>query len=204
MPFPSLHHPFWIVPVETCGGVSRDDWLRAANRTDAELWKQVQRNRTPATPSPSPMPMPSAEAATGNVERPPLPARPAPSPPLNAKRNGTPTRCGLTAEHRAQLKAEGWTFADEAETAPPKGKRRVTRYLPSDGRFTAWIELHGGSASLSAIARRFNLSAEERDVLLGRYRGARDGIITHKLHGRGGGQVFTLLRKPRPPTLPPL
>jgi len=87
--------------------------------------------------------------------------------------------------------------------APPKAKRNVTRYLPSDARFVSWLNAHGGSASLSAIARRFNLTAAERDVLVSRYCGGRDGIILHNF-GRGGGLRFTLLRTPRQPTMPPL
>src|SRR5437667_10665506 len=80
--------------------------------------------------------------------------------------------------------------------APPKGARKVTRYLPDDARFASWINARGGSASLHAIRRRFNLSADERDVLLGRFTAPRDGIVLHH-HGRGGGFRFTLLRMPR-------
>jgi hypothetical protein len=86
---------------------------------------------------------------------------------------------------------------------PPKAKRKPTRYPPPAARFASWINARGGTASISAIARRFNLSAAEVAVLLGRYCGARDGIILHNLH-RGGGLRFTLLRTPRHPQMPPL
>ena len=87
---------------------------------------------------------------------------------------------------------------------PPKAKRKKpTRYLPPDARFASWVNARSGTASISAIARRFNLSAAERDILLSRFCGAGDAIILHN-HDRGGGLRFTLLRTPRRPQMPPL
>ena len=86
----------------------------------------------------------------------------------------------------------GTTFTP---AATPK-RRKATRYLPDTPRFVSWITAKGGSASLLAVARRFNLTAAERDVLVARYTGARDGIVLHN-HGRGGGFRFHLLRTPR-------
>src|SRR5262245_25586585 len=78
----------------------------------------------------------------------------------------------------------------------PSKARRVTRYVPNDARFVSWLNARGGSAPLGAIARRFNLTAAERDVLVGRYTGARDALVRVN-HGPGGGFRFFLLRMPR-------
>ena len=88
-------------------------------------------------------------------------------------------------------------------TPPKANRKKPTRYLPPDGRFVSWVTARSGTASISAIARRFNLSAAERDILLSRFCGAGDAIILHN-HDRGGGLRFTLLRTPRRPQMPPL
>ena len=87
---------------------------------------------------------------------------------------------------------------------PPKAKRKKpTRYLPPDARFASWVNARSGTASISAIARRFNLSAAERDILLSRLTAAGAGLVLHR-HGRGGGQRFVLLPVSHQPTTPGL
>jgi len=114
----------------------------------------------------------------------------------------TATRHAL-GRPRSRTRFVTCTNCGQCFTPPKVNRKKPTRYLPPDARFASWINARGGTASISAIARRFNLSAAERDVLLGRFCGARDGIMLHH-HGRGGGQHFTLLRTPRQPTMPPL
>ncbi len=207
MPAPRIHSPYWgaCARAVRCDDirVSRDEWLRASHDTDD--WLLSLRHGPSSAPpavSLSPTPAPSMGAADADVERPLRTVRPAPTPPVDGASGGMRARRESASKERAQLRAEGWTFADEA--GAPNAKRKVTRYLPPDARFVGWIEARGGTASLSAISRRFNLTAAERDILLGRYCGAGDGIISHRLNGRGGGQQFTLLRKPRQLPPPPL
>ncbi len=88
-------------------------------------------------------------------------------------------------------------------TPPKANRKKPTRYLPPDERFVSWINARSGTASISAIARRFNLRAAERDILLSRLTAAGAGLVLHH-HGRGGGRRFVLLRTPRQPTMPPL
>jgi hypothetical protein len=201
MAVPSLQIPRRTAPFEHGGSapVNRDGWLRAARRTDAELWALALTNRASAPVEASPVAdamaaTPSATHASTALE----------GPHVSASSNDAGVTWSLReppSEQRARLKAEGWTFTDEAES-PPKG-RRVTRYLPPEPRFLSWLTARGGTASLSAIARRFNLTAAEVDVLLSRLTAVGAGLVLDH-HGRGGGRRFILLRTPRQPTTPAL
>jgi hypothetical protein len=172
--------------------VNRDRWLHAAHRTDEELWALAQGNRACAREVSSPVAdaavAPPATRVNTALE----------GPQIGSGSNGprwTPQE--FSSEHRAQMKAEGWVLADEA-ASPTKTKGKPTRYLPPDARFVSWVEARRGSASLSSIARRFNLTAAEVDVLLSRLTAAGAGIIMPH-HGRGGGRRFMVLRTPRQP-----
>jgi len=220
---PRIHSPNWGASAPTARlddvRVSREEWLGAARHTEAELWELAQLNRTSAPASVPLMadaepPTPTAPRATISAEGPPRPARLAPTPPLDAESDGvmlrrsppraSPPRTATPHALRSRRRFVSCPNCSEQFT-PPKAKKKATRYLPPEPRFVSWIEARGGSASLSAISRRFNLTRAERDVLLGRFTGARDGIILPNLDGRGGGLRFTLLRRPRrPQTLPPL
>jgi hypothetical protein len=201
MAVPSLHVPCRPAPLGIGVPVTRDKWLRAARRTDAELWALAHMNQPTGTVKASPM----AETAV-SAPRATLATTAAEGPYASAPSHDagvTWSRRESASEHRAQLKAEGWTFADEAGSAARAKRKKPTRYLPPEPRFVSWIEARGGSASLSAIARRFNLTAAEVDVLLSRLTAAGAGLVMYH-HGRGGGRRFVLLRTPRHPTGPVL
>jgi hypothetical protein len=138
------------------------------------------------------MPTPSATRASTALD----------GPPASAPGNDAGVTWALRefpSEQHAQL-AEGWVFTGDAASPPKTKKRKPTRYLPSEHRFISWNEARGGAASLSAIARRFNLTAAEVEVLLSRLTAGHVGIIMPH-HGRGGGRRFVLLRTPRQPTM---
>lgn len=167
--------------------VTLGDMIRAHHGTAEFLWGQLNRpTEAPATP---------AVGATRAVT---VAEGPHVSAPINDA-SGTWALREPGSKRRAQLQAEGWEFAAEAESPPQAKRKKPTRYLPPEPRFASWIKARGGSVALSAIARRFNLTAAEVDALLGRLTAAGIGIVMYH-HGRGGGRRFVLLRTPRQPT----
>ncbi len=92
MAVPRFHSPYWGAserPVRV-DDVDRETWLRAARRTETELWALAESNRTPA-PTPSLPATPSGDSAGAVAEPPPRPVRPAPAPPLA---RGSCPHCG--------------------------------------------------------------------------------------------------------------
>jgi hypothetical protein len=200
MAAPSLHVP-GRTTLSDCGSgsvrVTLGDMIRAHRGTAEFLW--AQRNRPAPVPETSAL-VTEAAASTPRATR--------ASTALEGSHASAPSNdAGVTwslresaSERRAQLKAEGWIFADDA-ASPLKAKgKKPTRYLPPDARFLTWVEARGGSAALSAIARRFNLTVAEVDVLVSRLTAAGLGLVLDN-HGRGGGRRFVLLRTPRPATM---
>jgi hypothetical protein len=151
MAVPSLQAPRRTASFEGGGSapLNRDGWLRAARRTDAELWALAQMNRPTAALTASPLPDAAAPTPSATRARTVLEGSPTSAPSNAAIGAWAPPR-ESSSEQRAQLKAEGWVLADSRtrpDRLPPEGKRRVTRYLPPDSRFVSWIAARGSMCS---------------------------------------------------------
>src|SRR5438309_5524225 len=154
---PRVHSPFWTTPPDdrrrSTLDVSVDVWLRAAHKTDEELWEQMQRNRTPVSATPSAPLAPSSHPdGAAAVERPPRAARLALAPPVDGGsdrvtlRPGGPRAApaGAATPQVLRSRRRFITCTNCGETfTPPKAKRKATRYLPPEPRFVSWIEARG-------------------------------------------------------------
>ena len=185
-----MHSPGWGTPSADTGGrrVTLDDMMRAHRSTAAFLASQ----RSASIPSPlpaaslAPMLMPSAAADGAHTKAPPRPAPVSPTPP------------------RAHRRIVGCPACGEHFTPAATPKKKPNRRLPPTPRFMSWMaERKDGSVSLSAIARRFNLTRDQLSELLRRLYVERVGVVLNG-HDRGGGKRFVLLGVPHRPQTPTL
>lgn len=194
--YPVVHIPRPASPADA--RVTLDDMVRAHRTTTAFLWAQ----RTAANPAQAPLPpqlsTPSvgADTAPSTASRLAAEADPphaATVGPQGAHPRGAPAH---VATPHALRRFVTCTNCSETFTPVPKANGRPTRRVPPTPRVVSWLASRRGTASLSAIARRFNLSAAALNELLRHLAAERIGVVLPN-RGRGGGRQFVLLRTPR-------